>query len=676
MSDLREYTSMKFTASALMAALPFFCLVQPVQADTDTVTVIGSRLESPETMPAAVTILTPEDWRTVASADLAGVLARQAGINLRSLYGNGAESSVDLRGYGMSAGQNTLFLLNGRRLSDLDLSSVDLAAIPLSRITRIEILRGTGGVLYGDGASAGVINIVTENDETAGTGGIVHAKVGSHDSHGIDASGRWAGDGTRLSLSGAGRHDGGYRDHNTLKEESGSAELQQDTATGRWLFRLDSSNQDLDLPGERRVDASVDQLADDRRGSATPNNYSKQRNTGAAAGYETRLSDRTRLILDTNLRRKHQQAFFDDYAFGGAYARYVETDLRSFGLTPRLQIEAAGHHDLGLDFSRSDYDSDRRQQKTTADVHRLSAERKSYALYDLSRFDLGPGQLSIGARWQQVRLNAKDRLNPNAPGADFESEAVPLDTTDHENSWQLGWRQDLSQHLTGYIQANRSVRFPTIDEIFQLGTDFSQEFSSLKPQIARTIDTGLRYRDERWNGSVSLFDTRLKDEIHFNPVDFRNINLDPTRRRGLEWSASWQASDALVLRAAGQWLKAEFRDGPFDGNDIPLVPKTTANLGFDWSLGDAWTLSSDIRHESRRRFDNDESNDFGHQIPSRTLVDARLAWNRDIWTVALAVTNLTDKTTYDYGVRSTFTDAYNAYPLPEREVMLNVEVRL
>lgn len=667
---------MKSLATALLAALPF-SFAATAQAETETLTVIGSRIAAASALPASVTVLTSADWERLPTVDLAGVLARQAGINLRSLYGNGADVSVDLRGFGATASQNTLFLLNGRRLSDLDLSAVDLAALPLSRIQRIEILRGTGGVLYGDGASAGVINIVTENDRAEAAEGQVRAEAGSHDRYGLAASGAFAGDATRLALSGAKGHNGGYRDHNRLDEQSGSAELQRDTEAGRFLFRLDGDEQELELPGARRVDAFQNQLEDDRRGSATPNDYADKRATNATAGYETALSAALNLTIDATLRQKHQEAFFDDYAFGGAFARYIESDLRNLGLSPRLAWALDGqHHDLGLDFSRSDYDSDRSQKKTTAPVHVLGAEREALALYGLSRFELGRGELSLGARWQQVELDASDRLDASAPGGAFDSEAAPLDQDEHAVAWQLGWRQPVSERLQWYAQANRSQRFPTIDEIFQLNTDFAQEFSALDTQDATTYDTGLDYRDGELSARASVFHQRLTDEIHFNPAEFRNINLDPTERTGVELAANWRLTETFALRFAGQWLEAEFRDGPNDGNELPLVPEQTAGLGFDWEFAPAWSLAADARYESERRFDNDETNDFGEQIPSRTLLDAKLAWQQDGWIVAVLVNNLTDKETFDYGVRSLSSQAYNAYPLPEREIVLQVGVSL
>ncbi len=75
-------------------------------------------------------------------------------------YGN---SSANLRGLGA---QNTLILLNGRRLSNHGLkgATVDLGAIPLGAIERIEILRDGASAIYGTDAIGGVMNFILRRD--------------------------------------------------------------------------------------------------------------------------------------------------------------------------------------------------------------------------------------------------------------------------------------------------------------------------------------------------------------------------------------------------------------------------------------------------------------------------------------------------------------------------------
>src|SRR3970040_739539 len=151
----------RFAALAMLAALAPASLAQ----STDAVIISATRFpEDARRRAASVPLLDAADVQKSAARTLPELLAEQAGLTMKDFYGNNAAAtSIDLRGFGITGTQNTLILVDGRRVTDIDLSGVQWAAIPVSAIERIEILRGTGAVLYGDGASAGVINIITRS---------------------------------------------------------------------------------------------------------------------------------------------------------------------------------------------------------------------------------------------------------------------------------------------------------------------------------------------------------------------------------------------------------------------------------------------------------------------------------------------------------------------------------
>ncbi len=69
---------------------------------------------------------------------------------------------IDLRGYGIGDGyQNIVVSVNGRKLNNIDMVTQLLSSIPVESIDKIEIVKGSGSVQYGDGANAGAINIIT-----------------------------------------------------------------------------------------------------------------------------------------------------------------------------------------------------------------------------------------------------------------------------------------------------------------------------------------------------------------------------------------------------------------------------------------------------------------------------------------------------------------------------------
>ncbi len=146
----------------LLGALAPILAIQSARADETGLTVpdtlvTASRLGEGVT-GASTTVITAAEIERSPGQTLQDVLARVPGIQVQSLFGgvNGTSTTVDLRGFGAAATPNTLVLINGRRLNDIDLSGIDFGSIPREGIERIEITRGnSGAVLYGDGAVGG-----------------------------------------------------------------------------------------------------------------------------------------------------------------------------------------------------------------------------------------------------------------------------------------------------------------------------------------------------------------------------------------------------------------------------------------------------------------------------------------------------------------------------------------
>ncbi len=100
---------------------------------------------------------------------LTRISANFGGFNEAMGIGNSDQpgySGASLRGFGARA---TLVLLNGRRLANYAFSGeggigVDLHAIPMAAIDRIEVLKDGASAIYGSDAIAGVINFITRRD--------------------------------------------------------------------------------------------------------------------------------------------------------------------------------------------------------------------------------------------------------------------------------------------------------------------------------------------------------------------------------------------------------------------------------------------------------------------------------------------------------------------------------
>jgi iron complex outermembrane receptor protein len=154
----------------IIAAIAALGLSQYTFAVDDEAAVIVTATRFADTdprIPANISVITKRDIAEMPSATLPDILKARAGIDVRSVSGSlGIDATADLRGFGDTAASNTLILVDGQRINPIDMGSISWSAIPLAGVQRIEIIRGSGTILYGDRASGGVINIITDKTGT------------------------------------------------------------------------------------------------------------------------------------------------------------------------------------------------------------------------------------------------------------------------------------------------------------------------------------------------------------------------------------------------------------------------------------------------------------------------------------------------------------------------------
>ena len=127
----------------LVLILLFFPLFLKAQ---DEIIVKSSRLIKDKIIGSQSFIIDKEYIQSNPSKSIPELLAKLPGIKIKDLRGGGlgASQSVDIRGFADTATSNTLILLNGQRLTNIDLSLVDFTTIPRDSIDRIEVIIGEG----------------------------------------------------------------------------------------------------------------------------------------------------------------------------------------------------------------------------------------------------------------------------------------------------------------------------------------------------------------------------------------------------------------------------------------------------------------------------------------------------------------------------------------------------
>jgi vitamin B12 transporter len=176
-------------------------------AQDDAVVITASRSEQllRESIPHA-TVVSPREIRDSQALDLPTLLRREAGFEFVQNGGIGRNSGTFLRG---TATAQSLILIDGVRIADLNNGIASLDQIMLDEVERVEIVRGNVSSLYGSGAVGGVIQIFTRR----GTGdprASAEAAVGGEGDRRLRLGyGGQAGD-TRFNLTASGFQTDGF----------------------------------------------------------------------------------------------------------------------------------------------------------------------------------------------------------------------------------------------------------------------------------------------------------------------------------------------------------------------------------------------------------------------------------------------------------------------------------
>ena len=296
-----------------------------------TVKVSGARNTSlAGELPTGTVVIDREAIDSLPATNLADLLDSVGGLQSSRLYGiNGSNASVDLLGFGATGNQNTLILLNGRRLSNIALTTPELTGIPLAAIERIEVLPGAGAALYGNGAVGGVVNIVTRRSYRNSAG--LEINSGSYNSLG----GNGYATGNHGNLSGAVAlstlDSDGYRDNNALRNDNVFADLRYQQDRVEAYFTANGTRHSQDLPGGR----DPMEFNNDPQGADTPDDDAEQESYWLMPGLRIAMAGNTALTLDASRRRQTQEYRYPSSGFNG------ESVVDSYSFTPKLEGQTA-----------------------------------------------------------------------------------------------------------------------------------------------------------------------------------------------------------------------------------------------------------------------------------------------------------------------------------------------
>lgn len=669
------------SAAVVAMLLPAGLWAEEAQKDSrsgvlmEEVVVTGTRSEEKvERIPANITVIDQEDIKNSNARSIPDILRSEQGVVVRDWSGNRKQVTVDLRGFGESSASNVLVLVDGRRVNEVDLSGVDWTQIPIESIERIEILRGTGSVLWGDNAVGGVINIITKtpSQKLAFTAGSTFG------SYSLNAD--------RLSVSGGhGKFTGslyanyestnGYRENSEYRAKDAGGKMLFD-ATDFLSFNVSGSyhSDDFGLPGY----LTLDQLNTNRRSTQTPLDGGSTGDGYLKGGFDLTLGDYGQFISDLSYRKRRTD--FEYVFFGSPFLQ--DFGIETWSFTPRYTWDRPlfGHRNrviAGVDFYWVDQDTQSFFGSPATPTGLSTVEKDSYGLYLNNEFSISENLiLSLGARYE----SAEYWLNQNDPVT--VSSTVDAVIRESEPAYVAGLTYLYTERSSVFVRANRSFRFPLTDELIE--TDqaaFVQVINQdLKPQTGRHYETGIRhFFPYDIQANLSLFRAEIKNEIFYDPLPKpffgTNENHPETLHQGVEFGIKALVMKHLTLYGNYTYEKATFEADPYKGNHVPAVPRHKGNLGLRiHDMIPGLVFSADYNYVGSSFLISDQANQLD-KLDDYYTIDARLSYEWKLFKAFAGVNNLTDKQYSQYGVAGGGGTFGVFYPSPERNWVAGIEIR-
>jgi len=632
----------------LFISFPFSLPAQENEVTLEGGVVTATRdAEEIRKVAANVTVITQEGIAQSNAQNVVDLLKDQVDVVVRDFYGNGKTASVDIRGFGETGNLNVLVLVDGRRVNDIDLSGVDWTQIPKDQIERIEIVRGSGSVLYGDNATGGVINIITKRPGkpfTAQAEGV----AGSYGYYkGTVSAGGTLGPLSAI-FSATYQDTDGYRENGFLRAKDFGGKIIFDL-NENISFNLSGSfhQDDEGLPGG--LPKAIYEV--DRRATLAPNDRAKTDDWYLALGTKARFGDLGRFEMNLSYRSREINDHFQSYFFED------NRNLSTWAVTPRYIFEKPlwtlpNKLIFGLDFYSSNSNV---FSQSPFGSNRVEVTKQSTGFYLLDELSLFSNLiLTLGFREEWATYD----LFQDVP-------RVEDKTHENEPAWNVSLNYLFDKTSSVYLSAKRSFRFPVTDELVQFFPVF-QVNPEMKPQISYQYEAGVRHAFADWiEANLTLFWIDTRDEIFFNPVTFTNENFPKTRRQGIEVGAKAKPLQWLSLWGNYSYNNPTLQQQPYSGNTIPGVSKNKGSIGADIQLWNALSFNARATFVGSRYLISDWANRVD-KLDGYYTIDAKLSYSWKGLKAFLGVNNVTNQKYAEWAVTNAAGTNQLYYASPER----------
>ncbi|MFC3122775.1 TonB-dependent receptor plug domain-containing protein [Agaribacter flavus] len=550
------------------------------EESVENIVVVSSRIAMPlREVATSISVVTEEDLAQRGYVSFVEALRTQVAINTSSSGGIGSVSSLRVRG---EEGYRTLVRIDGVDISDPTGVQVQpqLAHLVSSNITRVEILRGSQGLVYGADAG-GVINVSTGRQQE-GMFGSVTAEAGRYKSRNLSAE---------------------------IGGTSGSLEY--------YISAADYSTEGFNA----RV--SDTELADN-------DGYD---NTTIHTRLAYKVSDNLHLGLVA--RTNDGEGEFDACGFGDSFTHLCSSDFHQDNVRFHAEYEHGDtNHQVAL--VKTLVERENFNQGIASFLTKGFAERLEY----IGNAEIGDNsQLVWGFDWEKEVISTANQGRIQK-GYYVEYQSEVLSDTFLTAGARYDDNEDFGEHLSYRLSAAKlwslaegelklrtsygtGFRAPSVFEVEYNRGPFAFAPASetqLKEEQSKGYEFGVGYTNDQGSSyEIVYFDQKIEDSIFFDLSGFSGYlqDIGTSFSEGLEVIINQSLADELVLTANYTYNDTE----DTSGEQRLRRPKHLANIGLSYSL-------NRLQFTANMRFVRDFT-DIGGELPNYDLVDISARYQVD-----------------------------------------------
>lgn len=606
--------------------------------------------ESLQNTPKNIQVITQSEIEEKNYKDVYEILENSPLITIKN---DAIGQSIEMRGSGLNSKGTVQVMVDGMSLNPIDINhgTLPLNSIPVSNIEKIEILPGGNGVLFGDGANGGVVNIITK-DSVEKSESYVGARYGSNNEK-IFKAGTAAKINDRFSVlvnyqgedSKTNRDDETNKNYNVdatglIKIDDKSnlsiryAHYEKETETADLLTRdewkADNNQSGVDKTGSQLPESGMANIAGNSMpvGGKLDNSYdilskSEIKRDDISANYKRELTDNLDFNLTASwqkttndIKQREMNVIADKYIFNkyySYYADYIGTFTEEkFKINPSLKYNYGekSYFILGYDYkmqkSQRDFDNFLDMYK----VYNLDSEKESHGAYIFNKTTVGQFEFMQGVRREWTYFDTTKnshyyhKVMPETMNGPLGSINVVNGYIDGgltpskikksmiNDSYEAAVNYIYSDTGNIYVRAEQSFRTPAPTEFQDKNGTAGYSVNDLDAETNQTLEIGLK---DYVLGSVvqlNAFVGRTKGEIYYDEISHGNewayYNLDETQRKGVELNLS-QDYGKLFFFEGISYVDAEITENSDDKSIEGNQVPYTSKLNANIGTGVRWT---------------------------------------------------------------------------------------